>query len=359
MRLLTVLVLAASCGSASTTPDASRPGPDAASSGGAGGAAVQGGSGGSPSGGSGGNPSGGSGGTGGGPDAAADRREPDAAPTDAAPAGSRCGAGPFPAPNVESMQSVCGSFAFNFNYNEGPTWVAAQNAFYFSNFVARTPTGGDIIKYTPGGQCEFFVTGVGCNGLAVSTDGRAIFAACHQSRSVIRFDLATKQPTTVTDAYMGRMLDTPNDLVVHSNGSLYFTNPDFELAGRPAGIGRAVFRIDPAGALSMVAMTIANGIALSPDERRLYALGGGIWDLDAAGVPSNRRDLFVGGDGMAVDCGGNVYASGTIFTAQGQRLGNYGGGTNLAFGGPDGKTLLVVGPGNNVRALRMNLPGLP
>jgi gluconolactonase len=292
-------------------------------------------------------------------DAAIDSSLDVSRPGDGPAATSRCPAGPFPTPMVESTQSVCGNFNFSFTYNEGPTWVAGQNAFFFTNFVQRAPTRGDIIKYTPGGQCEIFITDVGCNGLAVSTDGRALLAACHQSRSVIRFDLATKQPTTIADSYMGRMLDTPNDLVAHSNGSIYFTNPPFELGNRPPGIGAATFRIDPAGVLSMIAMGATNGIALSPDEKRLYALNGGIWDLDDSGVPSNRRSLFVGGDGMAVDCAGNVYASGGIYTSSGQRLGSYSGGTNLAFGGPDGRTLLVVGGGTSVRALRMNLPGLP
>ena len=62
---------------------------------------------------------------------------------------------------------------------------------------------------------------------------------------------------------------------------------------------------------------------------------------------------------MAVDCAGNLYARGTILTAEGRNIGSYGGGTNLAFGGSDGQTLLVVGPGRGVRAVPMNLPGLP
>ena len=89
------------------------------------------------------------------------------------------------------------------------------------------------------------------------------------------------------------------------------------------------------------------------------ALGGGIWDVDADGVASNRRGLFTGGDGMAVDCAGNIYARGIIFSSQGQNIGNYGGGTNLAFGGPDGRSLLIVGPGRNARLVPTNLPGLP
>jgi gluconolactonase len=258
-----------------------------------------------------------------------------------------------------AVQTLCGDLALTYNYNEGPTWVAARNAFYFSNYQHLVGKGGDIVKVTPGGACEIFIKAVGCNGLAVTPDGN-IVGACHQTRSVVRFDLGTRQATTVADSYMGRPLDTPNDLVVHSNGTIYFTNPPFELGGRPAGVGVPIFRIDPAGVLTPVAQgRSANGIGLAPDEKRLYALQGGIWDLDAAGVPSNQRGLFVGGDGMAVDCAGNLYASGEIASAQGQHLGSYPRSTNLAFGGPDGKTLFLVGPGTRVRSVQMNVPGLP
>ncbi|HYO97970.1 MAG TPA: SMP-30/gluconolactonase/LRE family protein [Polyangiaceae bacterium] len=271
---------------------------------------------------------------------------------------ARCPAGPFPAPVVQSSKSVCADFDFNYNFDEGPTWIASQNAFFFTNFVVRAASGGDIIKYTPGGSCEVFIAGVGCNGLAVSNDGN-LLAACHQSRSVIRFDVATKQPTTIASVYMGMLLDTPNDLVMHSNGTIFFTNPDYELAGRPRGVGLSVFRIDPAGTLSRIAQTACNGIGLSPDESKLYVLQAGVWDVNAEAVPSNRSTLFTGGDGMAVDCAGNLYASGAIFSATGERLGEYGAGTNLAFGGLDGKTVLVAGRNTDVRELQMNVPGLP
>jgi gluconolactonase len=249
-------------------------------------------------------------------------------------------------------------FAFNYTFNEGPTWVAAQNAFFFSNFVSHQPTGGDMIKYTPGVGCEVFIHDAGCNGLSVTPDGNLI-AACQQSRAIVRFDLATKQSTIVADHYMGMPFDSPNDVVVHSNGTAYFSNTTTELGSRPAGVGVAAFRIDPMGAVSLILRSQANGIGLSPDEKRLYILEGGAWDLDPMGVPSNQGTLAASGDGMAVDCAGNVYASGSIFNPQNQRVGSYPSGTNMAFGGADGKTLLVVGLGTQVREIQMNLPGLP
>ena len=340
--------------------------------GGTGGSGASGGSGGGGTGGSGGTVGGGgaggggSGGTGGGGSggsSASDAASETPADVDGQgnpAARSRCPAGPFPAPMVGGTQDVCAGFDFNFSYNEGPTWVASQNAFFFTNFVQRAPTQGDIIKYTPGGQCEIFIRDVGCNGLAVTPDG-AIVAACHKTRNVLRFDLTTKASTVLASMSMGKMLDTPNDLVVHDNGTIYFTNPPYELGGRPAGVGPGVFRIDPAGVLTAIQMgNPPNGIGLSPDQRRLYVIGGGIWALDDSGVPTSRTNFFTGGDGMGVDCAGNVYSSGgNIFNPQGDRIGSFPGGTNLAFGGADGKTLLIAGGGNRVRLLQMNVPGLP
>jgi gluconolactonase len=256
-------------------------------------------------------------------------------------------------------QTVCAGFQFNYTYNEGPTWIPSQQAFFFSNFPVGQAMRGDIIKYTPGGSCEVFIHDVGCNGLGLSPSGN-IMATCQQPRAVMEFDVVTKASTVLVDMYMGKMLDSPNDLVAHSNGSIYFTNPTFELGGRAPGIGPALFWRDPAGLVTLVKMGVMNGVTLSADERTLYVVGGGAWDIDAMGRPSNNRASFINGDGIATDCDGNIYSStGTIWNAQGQSQGSFQAGTNLAFGGPDGMTLLVVGGGINVRTIRMNLPGFP
>jgi gluconolactonase len=271
---------------------------------------------------------------------------------------SSCPAGPFPKPMVMSTKNVCQDFTFPYSHNEGPAWVASQKAFFFTNFVAQSGSGGHILKYTPGGSCEIFIRDVGCNGLAPSIDGN-LLAACQQTRSVVRFDLTSKKATTVADTYMGKMLDTPNDLVQHSNGTVYFTNPPNELEGRPVGAGRATFRVDAKGTVSRVGDGDCNGIALSPDEKKLYVILSNMWDLDAEGVPSNPKSMFTRGDGVAVDCAGNVYANGSIFSPDGGTLGSWGAGTNLAFGGEDGKTVLVAGPGKQLRELTLNVPGPP
>jgi sugar lactone lactonase YvrE len=86
-----------------------------------------------------------------------------------------------------------------------------------------------------------------------------------------------------------------------------------------------------------------NGVALSPDETKLYVVGKGVFALDAMGVPGQKSGPAPGGDGIAVDCAGNVTNN----------------GTNSAYGGPDGKTLIVVGGGTNAKTIAMTVPGLP
>jgi len=269
----------------------------------------------------------------------------------------------YPEPEAgEVTEDVCGDFDFAYPYNEGPTWIAGEGAFFFTNFERGASESGDIIKYTPGVGCEKFIEGVGCNGLAVSNDGN-LLAACHQTRSVEKFDLVTKLATTVADMLMGELLDSPNDLVQHENGGIYFTNPTYELDGRPEGVGTAILWLDPQGVLTRLEPTgNPNGIALTPDGSTLYVVGSGHWDIAADGTPSNHQGGGVGGDGMAMDCAGNLYTSGgSIQDADGDGLGNFPGGTNLAFGGEDGTTLLVVHgyEPTSARTVQMNLPGLP
>ncbi len=281
-----------------------------------------------------------------------------------APPATACPEGPFPAPEAVTSTAICEGFRYNYGYNEGPTWIAAQNAFFFTNFVQHAAGNnftGDIIKYTPGGGCEVFISDVGANGLAASIDGN-LLGASHKTRSISSFDVATKQVTILSDMYMNRLLDSPNDLIAHKSGTIYFTNPTYEVGNRPPGVGRAVFRRDPEGVLSIIKQggDQPNGIALSPDQTRLYVVNAGLYDVDAAGVTSNQRDFPLNADGIGVDCDGNVYLSGgTIVNPEGQTIGDFPGGTNLAFGGADGKTLLVVGGGTKARVVQMNVPGLP
>jgi sugar lactone lactonase YvrE len=140
---------------------------------------------------------------------------------------------------------------------------------------------------------------------------------------------------------------------------IFFTNPTYELGGRPQGLGNALLKLSPTGVTTVLMRGGINGIALSPDEKKLYVVQMGVFDLDAQGNISNQKGFSLGGDGIAVDCAGNVYDSGgTIRNPAGQNIGNFPGGTNMAFGGPDMKTLLVV-RNQSAQIVPMNIPGIP
>jgi gluconolactonase len=338
-------------------------------------AAPEGGAGGNDEGGSGGEPVGGGGGQsgrdGGAPlDAVAAEGSvaPDVVAEDAVAAsdlgvvGSAaiCPPGPFEAPKVGARKDICAGFQVKYSWNEGPTWIPDQKAFFFSNFTIMQAGPGDMIKYDPAtDKCEVFIAGNGCNGLTPGPAG-SILATCQTPRALMKYDLATKMGTVLVDMVEGKKLDSPNDLAVHSNGTVYFSNTTFELGGRPMGLGSALLMLDPAGMVHVISKGGINPLGISPDQKRLYAMGG-FWDLDDNGVPVKKAagGFTLGGDGIAVDCAGNVYtASGAIVSPQNQTLGKYAGGTNSAFGGEDRKTLLVVG-GRGMHTLQMNLPGLP
>jgi gluconolactonase len=254
--------------------------------------------------------------------------------------------------------AVCnsGGFKFNYAYNEGPTWIATQNAFFFSNFVqgngSANKTAGDIIKVSLAADgsatCEVWLHDVGCNGLGVAADGN-LLGACHGPRAVMKYDVVTKAGTTVSSMAGGKMYDAPNDLISTRNGNIYFSNTEYELGGRPAGgIGSALVRIDPMGTATVVQTGGINGMALSPDERLLYVVQMGVWNINPDGSPGTKTNMGgPGGDGIAMDCAGNLVNTNNQY------------GTNAAFGGPDGKTLIVAGGGTNVKLMQMTVPGFP
>jgi gluconolactonase len=255
-----------------------------------------------------------------------------------------CPPGPLPNDNIGARTAVCAGFQYRYNYVEGPTWLKSQHAFYFSNFNIRDGHFGDVIKYTPStGTCESFLQDVGCNGLAVHANGK-LLCASHLSHAVIEFDPVTKAKRIIADNYNGRNFASPNDIVAHSNGTIYFTNPTYESISQNP-YPQATFWIDPQEKLHLLADGASNGIALSPDEKRLIVVQAGTWSLDDNGVPQQRTGGGPGGDGISVNCAGQVF----------------GPLTNSCFGGEDGKTMLIVSGQGNVRVetAQMQVPGIP
>ena len=183
------------------------------------------------------------------------------------------------------------------------------------------------------------------------------------------------------DRYEGKRLNRPNDVVCKSDGSLWFTDPGLRVPLAERELPSAgVYRIAPDGTTSMVAdCEYPNGLAFSPDERTLYVANTRwtqyihAFELDAGGAVVRRR-IFADmssdetdgvPDGMKVDVEGRVYCTGPggtwVFAPDGTRLGiirTPEAPANLAFGGPDLKTLFFTAR-TSVYTMRVKVPGHP
>jgi gluconolactonase len=319
------------------------------------------------------------------PDAAADVEAPpaDAGPDLAAdvmpaatlgPAGGACPGGSYGAALPQDRTAIQ-IRAFPGRTLEGPVWVPAQKALYFSD-IGGTLSNGRIQKYTPAdGKIAVFVDNVGIGGLALDGGGMLV-AASHDKQRLTRFDPATGARTDVEGGatYLGKPFNQVNDVVVRSDGNMYFSDPTYQLAGRPGQGVMAFYRLSPIGTVTrIVTATNPNGVALSPDGLTLYlaTTGGGplqrfTLGADGAVMGGGTTLLSSNSDGMAVDCAGNLYlASGglKVYSASGQSLGSIGGltsgfTTNSAFGGEDRQTLYITNS-TALYQIKLGVPGFP
>lgn len=299
----------------------------------------------------------------------------------ACPTGSPTGS-PLPSYTVRATK-IRDGFAFL----EGPVWHAASGSLFFSDLQnAAGPQRvqpAAIRRFTPPGTFDTFVADAGSNGLAIGPDPTTLLAATHDRRSVSGYRLADRTRSVVVAADgQGRRFNSPNDLTVRADGTIYFTDPNFQRGNRPDEQGgrTGVFRISPSGTVTLVDDRVAqpNGIVLSPDERSLYV--GGNADnrifrypvrADGSTGPRTEFAAVTGADGATVDCAGNIYWTSYndgrvhVFDPTGRKLGTITAGrntTNVAFGGTDGQTLFITSgsTGNfGLYSVRLALPGNP
>lgn len=282
---------------------------------------------------------------------------------------SVCPEGPF-AESPLTAQSVPQIVCSNMNFIEGAVWFSELDTLFFSDISFGGGNTGTIYSFAPGGQCEAFIENAGTNGLAIAPDGN-LLSCRHGDGTLTVFDLETKEPTVFLGEFEGSSFVSPNDIVLRSDGNLYFTDPNYDL-GPGSNLPVRAYRQDTEGNVTVIDQGgNANGINLSPDESKLYLshLGGGandilVFDLDASGAPSNQATfLNIGSDGMTVDCAGNLYITQNgvqIYSPEGDFLGtlNTPGAANVAFGGPDRRTLYVTGR-DSLYAVEMAIPGMP
>jgi gluconolactonase len=258
---------------------------------------------------------------------------------------------------------------------EGPVWV--NGALYVSavrDWGSPYPPARPL-KWDGAGFVEVLpLETSGTNGMALASDG-TIIAASHLVGGLLKIDITT-DPATVTTLvaeYEGARFNSPNDLAIRSDGTIYFSDPDWQCSGGCTQPAKRVYRYS-AGQVSEVVTghTNPNGLALSPDEKTLYVTG--LENMQS--LPINP-DGSVGAatqfaplqqaDGMAIDCAGNIYVAAnsaiTVLDKAGATIGTINVAAtpnNAAFGGPEGKTLYITTqPPGVVYSIDVGVPGYP
>jgi gluconolactonase len=279
---------------------------------------------------------------------------------------------------LEPIQELADGFGGPLGPAEGPLWWREGNYLLFSDIHNNRR-----MKYTPGGGVSLFKEPTNrANGLTRDLQGRLI--ACeHDTRRVTRLELDGSL-TVIANSFQGRQLNRPNDVVVRSDGCIYFTDPwtnptppeqwDLTFSG--------VYRITPdLGTMTLLIddFVVPNGLAFTPDEKVLYINDSRRGHIRAFGLLPNgtlakQTDRVFADlrgaepgvpDGMKVDAEGNVYCGGTgglwIMDPTGKKLGRIVHGapatTNLAFGGDDWKTLYFTSR-NHLGSVSVKIPGI-
>ncbi len=290
-------------------------------------------------------------------------------------------------PNVIVERIVSGR-----RWVEGPVWNRKEGYLLFSDIPANS-----VIKWQPGkgtsvflkpsgytGKTPFEGREPGSNGLAFDPAGRLVLAE-HGDRRIGRLE-NNGQKTTLVDRFQGKRINSPNDVVFRSNGDLYFTDPPFGLPKsfddpRKETPFQGVYKYSKDGKLALLTRDIKapNGIAFSPDEKKLYISNAdplnAVWmafDVKPDGTIENGRVLFNATawaktkpgvpDGMKVDREGNIFGAGPggihVISPGSKHLGSIETGVptgNLAWG-EDGSTLFITS-NSNVFRLRLTTRG--
>lgn len=247
-----------------------------------------------------------------------------------------------------------------FQFTEGPLWIP-DGYLLFSDIPADT-----IYKYEQGKTHEIFLKpSENTNGLTLDKQGRLLM--CSHQRKVKRLE-KDGTLTTLAEFYEDKRLNSPNDIVVKSDESIYFTDPSFGLPnwseGKELGFC-GVYRLESDGILVLLddSILMPNGLAFSPDESVLYvddSKDGQVYafDVTSKGLLENKRSFARVGvgapgkgaaDGVKVDVGGNVFVSApegvAVFSSEGMRIGVLECPevpANIAWGDDDYQTLYIT-----------------
>jgi gluconolactonase len=272
-------------------------------------------------------------------------------------------------PQDARIEKVAGGFSFT----EGPLW-RPDNRLWFSDVI------GNVVRsMTPEGQAAVIIeqsggpsnappgSYIGSNGMVADRDGTALLCQ-HSNRRIVRVTKDLKMEPVV-EKFEGKRLNSPNDLVFRSDGSLYFTDPPFGLLKQDDDPAKelkvnGVYRYANGKTQLLVRdLSRPNGIGFSPDEKDLYVANcdakRALWmkyEVAADGSVSNGR-VFADltgekgsgcPDGLKLDSRGNLFATGPgglwVFSPDGNRLGTFKlpETPSNANWGDDGKTLYIT-----------------
>ncbi len=273
------------------------------------------------------------------------------------------------------------------NAHEGPVYVAAEHALYFTTVPEPGPKNIAIRRLRLTGDAfPFGVAGIEtvrqpsnmANGMAL--DGNGGLVICEQGTRqaparIARMDLQSGTVETVIAGFNGLPFNSPNDVVVKRDGTIWFTDPDYgQLQGfkGPAQLAANVYRHDPTTGETSLAATgfdKPNGLAFAPDEAVLYITDTGADQASGAYFPARPHHVTVwdvadgrhvsGGrvfatvtpgtpDGIKLDQQGRVYTSSTtgvqVFLPDGAHIGEIAapGTCNFTFGGPEKDVLFIL-----------------
>jgi len=271
--------------------------------------------------------------------------------------------------------------ASGYKWAEGPVWVKDGGYLLFSDVPANIcyqwkPGKGVSVFMSPSGLAGPIPAGVreaGSNGLAIDAKGWLIMADSG-TRAIAAVDLKTKRKTILADKYEGKRFSSCNDVAIHGNGTIYFTDPPYGLSDGDTSplkemAFNGVYRFDPKGQVNLVANDLSrpNGVALSPDQQILYVTMSDparphilAYPLDVEGGVSGEPAIFhdfsaelaakLPGlpDGLKVAKSGHVFSSGPggiyVLSPEGKKLGLIATGkatANCNFG-EDGKSLFLT-----------------